>query len=304
MLCYSTGSLPDALTENPSPAGLASALAHWLLPTPFRGIEFVVRPSHLRLAQDAGFWRALRHALEARGLCVRNVHLGFPRLLSERPHSPGLASLSPSGRALRREAAQAAALIAHSLGSPHVTLTSGQPEIAGGMPLAPHQPMARPMPPFAHGSISPDFLVQWQALRSEVAHLVKTKPASVALLFEPEPEMVLHSAWQLGELCHEFPGEVFANYDVGHGAVLGENLGLSLRALGPYLRNVHLEDIAQRVHRHLLFGSGEIDFAPVFAALQTMGYAGDITPDLYPFCESPDEALAVSSAFLRQWGRA
>jgi sugar phosphate isomerase/epimerase len=316
MLCYSTGSLPDAATLG-GPHDVADALAHWLLPTPFRGIEFVVRPEHLRRADDTGFWHALRVGLEVRGLCVRNVHLGYPRLLGGIPHRPGLSALVPELRALRREAALAAAQVAKHLGSPHLTLTTGPAERTGALAsveartvatrhdtaVLPGSPFARPWPHFAAGALSPDFACQWRAVVDELAALVANKPREVILLIEQEPEMAVHSALQLAELGWLFEGEVFANYDVGHGAVIGEDLPAALTLLQPYLRNVHLEDIAGREHRHLLFGAGEIDFGSIFSALKHIGYAGDITPDLYPFCEKPREGLAASIECLSRHGQ-
>jgi sugar phosphate isomerase/epimerase len=304
MLCYSTGSLPDAATLG-GPHALADALAHWLLPTPFRGIEFVVRPEHLRRADDAGFWRAMRSGLEGRGFCVRNVHLGYPHLLGTTPHRPGLSSLVPERRGLRREAALAAARVAKHLGSPHLTLTTGPAEMAGaslGATVLPGSPFARPWPHFAAGALSPDFAEQWRVVIEELAFLVDQKPPELSLLIEQEPEMVVHRAEQLAALGWMFEGEVFANYDVGHGAVIGEDLPAALSLLQPYLRNVHVEDIANREHRHLLFGAGEIDFGAIFATLNRIGYAGDITPDLYPFCERPREGLDASIECLRHHG--
>ena len=42
------------------------------------------------------------------------------------------------------------------------------------------------------------------------------------------------------------------------------------RAL-PYLVHVQIEDMRRGVHEHLEFGEGEIDFAPVLAALTATG---------------------------------
>lgn len=303
MLGYSTGSLPASVTATQEgPQAIARALAFWLLPTPFRGVEFVVRPEHLQRCEDEGFWRALRVGLEAKGLQVRNVHLGYPYLLGEKPHRPGLSALVPEQRRLRREAALAAARIAIHLGSPNLTVTTGPAERSGGEAVMPGSAFAKPWPTFAAGALSPDFREQWQVVQNELGVLVASKPAGLHLLIEQEPEMAVHSAEQLAALARQFEGEVFANYDVGHGAVIGEDIPAALTLLKPYLRNVHLEDIAGGVHRHLLFGEGAIDFQAIFSTLRQHDYAGDLTPDLYPFSENPGEALVASAAFLRQHG--
>jgi protein FrlC len=266
MLCYSTASLPDRLSP--------SQIAEILLPTPFRGVEFVVLPDHLRRADDAGHWLGFRAELEARGLSVRNVQLGYPFLLGPEAHSPGLSSLDPFGRSRRVEAALAASRIAETLGSPCVTVTTGLPERAG------------------------DFAPQEKLFFASLSEIVARRPKALRVSIEQEPEHVIHRADQMLNLCRAFEGDVFANFDVGHSAVAGENPADSVRVLGPYLSNVHLEDIKGRVHRHLLFGEGDIDFRALFAALRDIGYQGDLTPDLYPFKDEPARALRESAEFL------
>jgi len=268
MLCYSTGSLPDSFT--------ASQIAEILLPTPFRGVELVVTPEHLRRAQDKGFWLGFRRELEARGLCISNVHLGFPLLLGPIAHSPGLSSLDAFGRGRRVEVAVAAAHIAEQLGSRHVTVTTGLPEREG------------------------DSALQEKLFFASLSEIVSLRPKSVKVSIEQEPEHVIRRVEQLLSLCRAFEGEVFANFDVGHSAVIGEDPAASLRSLDPYLSNVHLEDIKGRVHRHLLFGEGDIDFRAIFAVLREMDYRGDLTPDLYPFKDEPVKALRSSAEFLAE----
>ncbi|HAO98585.1 MAG TPA: hypothetical protein DCQ83_00915 [Fibrobacteres bacterium] len=269
MLCYSTASLPDHLS--------ARHIAELLLPTPFRGVEFVVRPEHLCLVGERSHWLGFRIELEARGLSVRNVQLGFPFLLGPVAHSPGLSSLDPFGRSRRIEAALAAARIAEQLGSPYVTVTTGLPERAG------------------------DFAWQEKLFFASLSEIVAKRPKSIKVAIEQEPEHVIHRTDQLLYLCRSFEGEVFSNFDVGHSFVAGEDPAAAVRTLGPYLSNIHLEDIKGRVHRHLMFGDGDIDFRALFTALRDVGYRGDLTPDLYPFKDEPVKALRESAEFLARY---
>ncbi len=277
MLCYSTASLPDAFSS--------TDIAETLLPTPFRGVELVVTPAHLRRQADASYWLGFRTDLETRGLCVRNVQLGHPYLLGAKAHSPGLSSLDPSpvtGRARRVEAALAAARIAEWVGSGFLTVTTGLPEgIEGGG--------------LRGGG---DFGVQEKLFEKSLAEIVARRPRSIRIAIEQEPEHVIRSAEQVLGLCRAFEGAVFSNYDVGHGAVLGEDPAAAVRLLGKYLSNIHLEDIRGREHKHLLFGEGDIDFRALFAALREIGYTGDLTPDLYPFKDQTARALRESAEFL------
>jgi sugar phosphate isomerase/epimerase len=270
MLCYSTGSLPDSLSF--------SAISDLLTNTPFTGVELTITPVMLERAADRGYWKGIRDLFLEKGLAFRNVHLGAPHLLGPRAHRPGLASLDPADRAAKAAACEACMGIAVALGSPHLTLTSGLTESET-----------------SHAR-------QEAAFREALAGLVAAKPAAVKLLIEQEPEHVIRSTGQLEDLGRAFPGEVFATFDVGHSAVMGEDIAAGIRRLGPLLRNLHLEDIRGRVHAHKLYGEGDIDFTPVFRALREIGYQGDFTPDLYPFKDEPDRAMRASEAFLRSHG--
>jgi sugar phosphate isomerase/epimerase len=56
-----------------------------------------------------------------------------------------------------------------------------------------------------------------------------------------------------------------------------------------------LEDIAAtRVHYHLIPGEGVIDFAATLQALQSIGYQGWITIELYTCHENPDAAARLA----------
>lgn len=266
MLCYSTASLPDHFT--------AREIAETLLPTPFRGVEYVVTPDSLLRVRDASYWIGFRTELETRGFRVRNVQLGHPFLLGPVMHSPGLSSLDPAERARRVDAALAAGRIAELLGSPFLTVTTGLPERAG------------------------DFTVQELLFLDSLTRIVAGRPRAVRVAIEQEPEHVIHRTDQLLALCRAFEGTVFANFDVGHAFVAGEDPAKSVRLLGRYVSNMHLEDIAGRTHRHLLFGEGDIDFRALFRALRDIGYSGDLTPDLYPFKNDPARALWESAEFL------
>lgn len=277
MLCYSTASLPDHFT--------ASDIARALLPSPFRGVEYVVRPEDLARADDGSYWSGVRTELETRGLTITNVQLGHPFLLGPVAHSPGLSTLVPAGplgRARRVEAALAAARIAVSLGSPYLTVTTGLPSASPGG--------------------AGDFKMQEAVVLESLTRLVKERPPGLKIAIEQEPEHVIHRADQLLALCRAFEGTVFANYDVGHGVVAGEVPSAAVRLLGKYVSNLHLEDIKGRTHKHLMLGEGDIDFRRLFRTLKDIGYAGNVTMDLYPFKDEWEWAVKRSGRFLMDKG--
>lgn len=270
MLCFSTGSLPDGIPF--------ASILDILSPTPFKGVELVVTADMLRRADDARYWEGVRDVFLARGLAFRNVHLGAPHLMGPEAHRPGLSALDPNARAAKIEAAVSCMTIAKALGCAHLTLTTGLTESEADRPA------------------------QEESFRAALAELVRRKPRSLKILIEQEPEHAINSAAQLLSLGRSFPGEVYANFDVGHSHVLGEDIGAAIRDLGPLLRNIHLEDIQGRVHAHKLYGDGDVDFDSIFQALHDIGYKGDYTPDLYPFKDEYDRAIEASAEFLRKHG--
>jgi sugar phosphate isomerase/epimerase len=270
MLCYSTGSLPDAIP--------LTQIAAILSPTPFTGLELVITAEMLPLSGQTAHWRSVRDMFRASGITVRNVHMGAPFLMGPEAHRPGLSALDPSLRAQKLRAAEQCLAIAAALDCPHLTVTPG---------LTESEPQRR---------------AQADAFRLSLRELAAQLPPTVKILIEQEPEHAINSAEQLLALGREFPGDVFANFDVGHSHVLGEDIAAAITALGPLLRNVHLEDILGRVHAHKLYGEGDIDFDAIFATLHGIGYRGDYTPDLYPFKDSYPSAIEASLAFLRKHG--
>src|SRR5439155_8595042 len=81
------------------------------------------------------------------------------------------------------------------------------------------------------------------------------------------------------------------NFDVGHAYCMAEDLPAQIAKLARHTRHYHFEDIAAtRVHHHLVPGTGAIDFAAVIAAIESTGYDGWLTVELYPFVDDPDDA--------------
>jgi sugar phosphate isomerase/epimerase len=114
----------------------------------------------------------------------------------------------------------------------------------------------------------------------------------VLLLIEPEPGLLIETADQALELMGRLDSPaVGLNFDIGHSFCVGDEPAEAIPRLAPYLRHVHLEDIAAtRVHQHLIPGDGVIDFAATLRALRSIGYDGWVTIELYPYVEDPDEA--------------
>ncbi|NLX58077.1 MAG: sugar phosphate isomerase/epimerase [Phycisphaerae bacterium] len=127
----------------------------------------------------------------------------------------------------------------------------------------------------------------------------------VTVLIEPEPELLLESADDFLEFIGTVPhGHVGLNFDVGHFFCVGDDPAEAARKLAPWIRHVHIEDIApNREHKHLVPGRGAIDYAAVFRALRDIGYNGWVTVELYPYESTArqvaDEALLFLQSYVR-----
>ncbi len=264
MLCYSTGSLPNRPFKE---------LCKIIKPSIFTGIELVILPEFLNQSSD--FWKQTLHIFQENDLTIRNIHLGHLLLLNKQIYYPSICEENKTQREIKWNIILQCLKIAELLNAPHLTITSGI--VNSNIPLQ------------NQINLYYDFF-EW---------LFSNYQGSVQLGVEQEPEHIIHSSSQLLELCQKFQGKIGANFDIGHSHVLGENISEMLNKLAPYIYNLHLEDIQDRTHKHLLFGEGNIPFDKIQNQLSQMCYQGDYTPDLYPFNQEYQKAIKSSEIFFK-----
>lgn len=144
--------------------------------------------------------------------------------------------------------------------------------------------------------------VAWQRLVEACAQLVDTaRAAGVQLGFEPEPGMLVDTLAAFDRLSAELDNDpsLGLTLDIGHCHCL-EALSVPdcVRHAGRRLVNVQIEDMRRGVHEHLPFGDGEIDFPPVLAALDEVGYTGLVSVELPRHSHAGADQAARSIAFL------
>jgi len=123
----------------------------------------------------------------------------------------------------------------------------------------------------------------------------------IKLLIEPEPELFIENTDEYKRFIKDFQSPaVGLNFDIGHFYCVGEDPAAAFEDLFEWVGHVHLEDIADtRVHNHLIPGLGVIDYPAVFEAMKRLGYTGDISLELYPYVDTPEEAGRESLEHLR-----
>lgn len=143
----------------------------------------------------------------------------------------------------------------------------------------------------------------WQRLVDGCSSIVDHAARRGVLLgFEPEPGMLVEDLAGYARLRAALgEPEVFGlTLDIGH-CRCNEPLPVPdcVRLAGPRLVNVQIDDMRLGVHEHLEFGAGEIDFPPVLAALDEVGYRGLVAVELPRHSHAAPAVAARSIEFLR-----
>lgn len=124
----------------------------------------------------------------------------------------------------------------------------------------------------------------------------------VRLAFEPEPGMFIDTMDRFASLFEQMRSPRFGlTLDIGHLQCQGETpISDHIRRWKDLLWNVHIEDMRRGVHEHLMFGEGEIDFAPVFTALKEIEYGGGLYVELSRHGHDAVNAARQALEFLRR----
>ncbi|MBL7139966.1 MAG: sugar phosphate isomerase/epimerase [Planctomycetes bacterium] len=220
----------------------------------------------------------LRERLRALGLAPVAVNANtamayFTPLPEALTFEPSLIAPDPAWRDDRIRIMREAMVLANRLGAPVVTITGGQP--LSGEPAG----------------------VLRARLLEGLEHVCRAADlAGVDLAFEPEPGQFIETTDALADLLEEVDHpRLGANVDVGHAWCAGDDPAEAVRRLGPRVKHLHLEDIKNRTHYHLIPGEGgEIDFRAIRRALDDIGYHGAAAVELYTYADEPDRAASES----------
>ena len=123
----------------------------------------------------------------------------------------------------------------------------------------------------------------------------------IKILVEPEPDLLMENTREFKEFIVDVKSPAIGvNFDIGHFFCAGEDPSEAFEELFEWIGHVHLEDIAaNRAHNHLVLGHGAIQFQEVFKTMINLGYEGDVSLELYPYVDAPEEAGRESLSYLR-----
>jgi sugar phosphate isomerase/epimerase len=196
-----------------------------------------------------------------------------------RKHQPTLLSADADEREWRFEFLRRSCEIAETLSADAVSFWSGTPD--------------EPAPADEY----------WRRLVDDCRRLCEeAAKRQIRLAFEPEPGMFVDTMAQFAELHRRVAHPLFGlTLDVGHLQCQNElPIADYIMRWKDWLWNVHIEDMRRGVHDHLMFGDGEMDFPPIFAALHTIGYEGGVHVELSRHSHDAVNTAARALAFLRK----
>jgi sugar phosphate isomerase/epimerase len=137
-----------------------------------------------------------------------------------------------------------------------------------------------------------------ESLRVVLRHATNS---GVTLGFEPEPGMFIDTLKSFHRLLQWIDApHLELTLDIGHLWCQGElPIADYIARWAQRIVNVHIEDMRAGVHEHLMFGEGEIRFAPIVDALAKFGYRGPLHVELSRHSHMAPEAARKAYDFLR-----
>lgn len=248
----------------------------------FPGVELLADRPHLYAdsISDAEL-KELASVLGRTGLEVTNINANtamgyYGRDFWEPLFEPSIANPDPGLRRWRVNYSKKCIDMAYKLNARCVSLTSGK--------LVPGTPPEK----------SRSLLI---ASLDELHTYAEKKGILIGI--EYEPGLIVECCEELAGLLDRFDSpHLGANLDLGHSLVLKEAPRAVLRTLGKRVFHVHIEDIRAQKHYHLIPGTGDMDFFDLFAGLQSIGYTGFVTAELYTYPHEPEAAAEQAFRYL------
>ncbi len=248
----------------------------------FAGVEILADAPHLdvRSVTDDDL-RQIRQTLGSRKLRISNINanctFAYWKDAPPEPYfEPSLISPSDKMQADRIDMIKRTLRVAHELGAPNISITSGRC-------------LAQVTPADAVARLT-------EALKPV---LDEADRQSVDVGIELEPGLYLEFVHELrdwiGRIDHPRFG---ANLDIGHAVVNGERIDESVRTLASRTWNLHVEDLPARKHYHTVPGQGSFDWHQLTRTLRSTGYDRGVTVELYTQTRDPHLAARQSHAFL------
>jgi sugar phosphate isomerase/epimerase len=250
----------------------------------FDGAEILCDHPHLFPGRTSDTEVAmLKRQLTGLGLAVSNLNANtangyFDPLPPENVFEPSLSSANRVSRDWRTRFSIAAVRIARELGASCISLTSGHPG-SGGLP--------------------DQGLAYFTDSLKRICEVAEDQAIKVGI--EYEPGLLVERAHEVMEVIERVgSSHLGVNLDIGHSHLNHEPPEEAVATLSGRIWNVHVEDIANHKHFHLVPGDGDMPLKRYLQALKREGYDNHLTVELYTYTHMPEEAGRRSLGYLRK----
>ncbi|MFX1294601.1 MAG: sugar phosphate isomerase/epimerase family protein [Promethearchaeota archaeon] len=130
---------------------------------------------------------------------------------------------------------------------------------------------------------------------------------NIKILLEPEPFHLIERIEDMKRLLKELNSNWFGvNLDIGHSYCIEGSVDALVKAikdLKAKIGHIHLEDIKNRYHHHIIPGEGDIGkngLKRIISALKNIGFSQFITVELYTYNDIPEMAAKKSIKVLKE----
>ncbi len=126
---------------------------------------------------------------------------------------------------------------------------------------------------------------EWDLMVNRTKELVEIAESNgIILANEPEPRLVVRTTTDLIRLFDEINSDHLAcNMDLGHSFLCDPEPLESIQKLGSKIVHVHIENMKQGIHNHLLPQEGDMDLEMYLNQLLKIGFDGGMALDLYKY---------------------
>ena len=239
----------------------------------FREFELMMYPGHLWPAHTGPeARRQLRDVMAGNGWSVTTLNMPNIDL--------NIAAATDEMREMTLKVLREVVVLAGDLGAEGVVIGPGK---------------ANPLLPMPKGQLVDHFHRALEQLVPLAAG------AGTAIYVENMPFAFLPRAAEMLDAVEQFGDDrVGVVYDVANGYFVDEDICQALRLCARRLRVVHLSDTTRTVYRHDAIGLGSVDFRPVPATLDEIGFRR--RPVLEIIDPDPDTAIERSARALEDIG--
>jgi sugar phosphate isomerase/epimerase len=235
----------------------------------YEGVELLGDRPHWTLNEGSQLTaNELKQLLQDLNLKISNINGNtamyfWPEWMPETLFEPSLSHADPKVRQQRFDAVVALMDWAKALGAPRVSITSGR------------------CPGLSAPEIELAYFAEQVHQLCEVADQL-----DIQLSIEYEPGLLIERWTELVTFIKQIDHpRLGANLDLGHARCAGEDPLEAIQALSQRIWNIHIEDIIETKHYHLIPGEGDMPLASYLKKLQDIEYTGMVTVELYTYAQ-------------------